>query len=552
MKYLFLDTETTGLPYDYKLSAKNTDNWPRLVSLAYILCDESLDIEEDGYFIIKPVGYKIPSEASDIHGITNDYAIEHGIDINKVLMDISELVSKTDIIVGHNVDFDIKVIDAEFYRRYNEAKIGLKPYICTKEESTDFCALPNNKWPSLQELYKKLFNKEIINAHNAMSDVRAVYECFCKLVDLGVINVKSSPKHSDETRIDVEFCKKCLSILKDEDWAKIGAISYLHTKFLQLEVGESMEDQIAFLTDFVKMRRPRYKELEKVKADIINDCIVALFRTYSDLFPQNLSSKDNILCVTALRTFISAFGKSLTNPEFRKLVIPIYYELVDKYVEKLYGILLGGDFSISASDPSQMTEFIKIREQIKDDVIQKERSVGQYLEDFPNMSKQMLNAMESVQRLNVHNMHFRTLFSEIFAAFQMYVFFMNQVEWVMAKKEDLLVVIQSLEELEQYCSDVDKTNNQKLILTLKEHIPTEKEGCYIATAVYGSYDCEEVLILRRFRDGTLSRSLLGRLFIKIYYFISPKLVKCFGSNVLFKKIFKMILDKLVARFSNSY
>ena len=40
MKYLFIDTETTVLPKDDKLSPMIVDNWPRLVSLAYILCDD--------------------------------------------------------------------------------------------------------------------------------------------------------------------------------------------------------------------------------------------------------------------------------------------------------------------------------------------------------------------------------------------------------------------------------------------------------------------------------------------------------------------------------
>ena len=70
-----------------------------------------------------------------------------------------------------------------------------------------------------------------------------------------------------------------------------------------------------------------------------------------------------------------------------------------------------------------------------------------------------------------------------------------------------------------------------------------KSGCYIATCVYESYDCPEVWSLRRYRDNYLSRRVSGRLFIKIYYFISPTLVKLFGHTKWFKKIFKKYLDK---------
>lgn len=70
-------------------------------------------------------------------------------------------------------------------------------------------------------------------------------------------------------------------------------------------------------------------------------------------------------------------------------------------------------------------------------------------------------------------------------------------------------------------------------------------GCYIATSIYGSYDCPEVWTLRRFRDFKLAESVLGRAFIKLYYSTSPTLVKWFGKTLFFKKTFKPILDKLV-------
>jgi len=73
------------------------------------------------------------------------------------------------------------------------------------------------------------------------------------------------------------------------------------------------------------------------------------------------------------------------------------------------------------------------------------------------------------------------------------------------------------------------------------------DGCYIATAVYGSYDCPPVWMLRRYRDETLASTWYGRAFIHIYYAISPTLVKWFGDTVWFKKIWKGTLDKIVDR-----
>lgn len=72
-------------------------------------------------------------------------------------------------------------------------------------------------------------------------------------------------------------------------------------------------------------------------------------------------------------------------------------------------------------------------------------------------------------------------------------------------------------------------------------------GCYVATCVYGSYDCPSVWTLRRYRDEMLASTWYGRAFIHTYYAISPTLVKWFGDMAWFKKIWKGTLDKMVDR-----
>ena len=79
---------------------------------------------------------------------------------------------------------------------------------------------------------------------------------------------------------------------------------------------------------------------------------------------------------------------------------------------------------------------------------------------------------------------------------------------------------------------------------------TSSSGCYVATAVYGSYDCPEVWTLRRFRDFTLDETWYGRLFIRAYYATSPTFVKYFGNVKLFKSQGKKLLDKWVAKLNS--
>lgn len=81
-------------------------------------------------------------------------------------------------------------------------------------------------------------------------------------------------------------------------------------------------------------------------------------------------------------------------------------------------------------------------------------------------------------------------------------------------------------------------------------IPSSASGCYVATAVYGSYDCPQVWTLRRYRDYTLAETWYGRAFIRVYYAISPTLVKWFGHTEWFKKMWKGKLDRMVANLNS--
>ena len=92
-------------------------------------------------------------------------------------------------------------------------------------------------------------------------------------------------------------------------------------------------------------------------------------------------------------------------------------------------------------------------------------------------------------------------------------------------------------------------NKEEKIQQVEEK-PVQKKGCYIATCVYNSYDCPEVWTLRRFRDEYLEKYYLGRLFIKCYYFISPKIVDIFGDFNLFRKPCKWVLDGFVKFLNN--
>ena len=76
-------------------------------------------------------------------------------------------------------------------------------------------------------------------------------------------------------------------------------------------------------------------------------------------------------------------------------------------------------------------------------------------------------------------------------------------------------------------------------------------GCFVATAVYGSYDCREVRVLRRWRDSALCSSAPGRMLVRAYYAVSPHLVDAVGETVWFVATTRKLLDGLVARLTRS-
>jgi len=105
---------------------------------------------------------------------------------------------------------------------------------------------------------------------------------------------------------------------------------------------------------------------------------------------------------------------------------------------------------------------------------------------------------------------------------------------------------------------VDKEANKNQIMIYVDKIKkydtsyqspniSTSSGCYIATAIYGSYNCPQVLILRNYRDMFLSRTWYGRVFISLYYAVSPKVVRLFGKMKWFNTIFKIMLDKIIEK-----
>lgn len=184
MLVLVFDTETSGL-----FPKNNIGDNPYMIQLACILYDtHSSKIINRINSLIK-IDFEVGEEVIKLTGITNDNIKENGEDINIVLDNFNSLLLKCDILVAHNMEFDLRVIDMEMKRNgkeinYSEEAKRLKTY-CTMKKSIHLCKIEKEnsfgkyyKWPKLEELHKHLFNKDVKNLHDAYNDVLVCLRCY--------------------------------------------------------------------------------------------------------------------------------------------------------------------------------------------------------------------------------------------------------------------------------------------------------------------------------------------------------------------------------------
>ncbi len=183
--YLFFDIETTGLPRNKNAPYTDITNWPRIVQIAWLLCDDNGKILLSEEYIVKPEGFVIPFDAQNLHGISNEKANSMGEDLSFVLNRFSKLIDRSKYLIAHNLDFDFNVVGAEFIRKGIDIRLNTINKICTMKSTVEYCKIPRGnygfKWPSLMELYYTLFNTTFQEKHDALHDVKICADCFFEL-----------------------------------------------------------------------------------------------------------------------------------------------------------------------------------------------------------------------------------------------------------------------------------------------------------------------------------------------------------------------------------
>ena len=190
--YLIFDTETTGLPLRKDAPVKEVNNWPRLVQIAWQVHDTVGNLKSQGNKIVKPEGYTIPFNAQKVHGISTERALFEGDSLKSVLDTFTQDLQNVKVLVGHNIDFDNKIVGAEFYRCNSRNLLANFPTIDTCFQTKEFTQLKGGiggklKAPKLIELYEKLFETSFEDAHDAAYDVDATAKSFFECLRRGIL-----------------------------------------------------------------------------------------------------------------------------------------------------------------------------------------------------------------------------------------------------------------------------------------------------------------------------------------------------------------------------
>ena len=213
MKILVFDTETTGLQ-EKGASIYDKSKWPYIIQLSYILYDLSNNssLIKNNYIKLDE-SVIISQESFNIHNISREILNEQGINIVDALKEFNECLKTCDIVVGHNISFDKRMIFVECFRhavaqyftRYEGNEKIPKPEFCTMKNTTHYCKLERLsktnevyiKNPKLSELYLILFPNESLpaNLHNSLVDVAMTLRCYLKYVNnIDILEVNTTLK----------------------------------------------------------------------------------------------------------------------------------------------------------------------------------------------------------------------------------------------------------------------------------------------------------------------------------------------------------------------
>ena len=243
---LCFDCETTGVPDKGMKWDVDFLQFPRPVTMAWAFGDT------ERHEIIRPQGWDIPTETVAIHGITTEQADKEGKPFVEVVTEFLNDAEKYPLICAHNVYFDTSIIKA--------AIMALCPELADKAESALFKGKRidtmrktikfvgarkengSGKFPTLEELFAKLFDGATFPAHNALEDVRALRKCLPPLVEMGIIELVQKEYPAETLEQKPEKIERKTEILERKTENSEQTIEFSDPNPVTQPIGETPND----------------------------------------------------------------------------------------------------------------------------------------------------------------------------------------------------------------------------------------------------------------------------------------------------------------------
>jgi hypothetical protein len=188
--YLVLHTLAAGKPKNWQAPITEPWNWPRLLRLSWCISTAPGEQKKINAILIRPQGFEIPAAVFAEHALSETLLLNEGISIANALQQLQAMLTGETILVAHNIGLHSKIIGAECARLGIPDILAGYTQVCTMISGTAFCKIPGtygNKWPTLEELYQKLFSKPI---PQGMAETEVVAACFWELKKLKQINIR--------------------------------------------------------------------------------------------------------------------------------------------------------------------------------------------------------------------------------------------------------------------------------------------------------------------------------------------------------------------------
>lgn len=270
---LCFDCETTGVPDKGMKWDEDFLRFPRPVTMAWAFGDT------ERHEIIRPQGWDIPTETVAIHGVTTEQADKEGKPFVEVVTEFLNDAEKYPLICAHNVYFDTSIIKA--------AIMALCPELADKAESALFKGKRidtmrktikfvgarkengSGKFPTLEELFAKLFDGATFPAHNALEDVRALRKCLPPLVEMGIVELVQKEYPAESLEQKTEKIERKTEILERKTENSEQTIEFSDPNPVTQPIGETPND-FRFRLNFPE-QQPETPATTNVTNELLNE-----------------------------------------------------------------------------------------------------------------------------------------------------------------------------------------------------------------------------------------------------------------------------------------